>query len=78
MTDSAQNITLDILKRIQADIAKMDGRLDRMEELIRKVRRDYAGMLVMMRAVTGDFDQRVSDIEERVAALEASERPSTI
>ena len=35
-----------------------------------KQRRDSAGMLVMMRATVTDFDERVSDVEERVAALE--------
>jgi hypothetical protein len=43
---------------------------DRMEALIRKQRRDAAGMLVMMRAAASDFDERVSEVEERVAALE--------
>ena len=44
---------------------------ERMESLIRKQRRDAAGMLVMMRAAASDFDERVSEVEERVAALEA-------
>jgi polyhydroxyalkanoate synthesis regulator phasin len=44
---------------------------DRMESLIRKQRRDAAGMLVMMRATASDFDERVNEVEERVAALEA-------
>jgi uncharacterized protein YukE len=79
MAGNVQDITLEILKKFQAEFAQHRSetrdRLDRMDELLRKVRRDYAGMLVMMRAVTGDFDQRVSDIEERVAALESSETP---
>ena len=48
-----------------------DTRFERIETLIRKQRRDAAGMLVMMRATASDFDERVSDVEERVAALEA-------
>ena len=44
---------------------------ERMESLIRKQRRDAAGMLVMMRATASDFDERVSEVEERIAALEA-------
>ncbi|WP_283805779.1 hypothetical protein [Bradyrhizobium sp. STM 3809] len=39
--------------------------------MIRKQRRDSAGMLVMMRAAASDFDERVSAVEERMAALEA-------
>jgi hypothetical protein len=33
-------------------------------------------MLVMMRATAGDFDERVAEVEERVAALENAERRS--
>ena len=44
---------------------------ERMEGLIRKQRRDAAGMLVILRATASDFDERVSEVEERVAALEA-------
>ncbi|WP_064742434.1 hypothetical protein, partial [Bradyrhizobium sp. ORS 375] len=48
-----------------------EKRLDALETLIRKQRRDSAGMLVMMRAAASDFDERVSAVEERMAALEA-------
>jgi BMFP domain-containing protein YqiC len=48
-----------------------ETRLDRLEILVRKQRRDAAGMLVMMRAAASDFDERVSEVEERVAALES-------
>ncbi|WP_316225844.1 hypothetical protein [Bradyrhizobium sp. SZCCHNS3052] len=48
-----------------------ETRFDSLETLIRKQRRDSAGMLVMMRAAASDFDERVSAVEERIAALEA-------
>ena len=77
MPDNVDNITLDILKNIQASIAKLNERFDAMIERfdhleagLRKDRRNVAGMLVMMRATAGDFDQRVTEVEERVAALE--------
>ncbi|MDU6729017.1 MAG: hypothetical protein E6471_20305, partial [Bradyrhizobium sp.] len=71
-----------ILVKIQEGIAalraevgqfRQDDRAEheRMESLIRKQRRDAAGMLVMMRATASDFDERVSEVEERIAALEA-------
>jgi hypothetical protein len=44
---------------------------ERMEGLIRKQRRDAAGMMVIMRATVSDFDERVNEVIERVAALEA-------
>jgi hypothetical protein len=75
MSDNVQSALLDILKKMQAESVdfrrSVEGRLDRIEELNRKQRRDSAGMLVMMRATAGDFDERVSEIEERVEALEA-------
>ncbi|MGJ5176705.1 hypothetical protein ACQR16_07170 [Bradyrhizobium oligotrophicum] len=49
----------------------VETRFDRLEALVRKQRRDSAGMLVMMRAAASDFDERVSEVEERLRALEA-------
>jgi hypothetical protein len=46
-------------------------RMDGHETGMREDRRDAAGMLVMMRATAGDFDARVSEVEESVAALES-------
>lgn len=71
MPDNVQDITLDILKSIQNGIADINTRLDRLEVGMRKDRRNVAGMLVMMRATAGDFEERISEVEERVAALEA-------
>jgi DNA repair ATPase RecN len=50
----------------------VEGRLDRLEQLNRKYRRDAAAMMVIMRATAGDFDERVNEVEGRVTALEAS------
>jgi hypothetical protein len=75
VADNVQEITLDILKNIQADIAQFraetNERLDKLEAGMRKDRRNVAGMLVLMRSVAGEFDERVTEVEERVAALEA-------
>jgi hypothetical protein len=72
VANNVEGVTLDILKSIQASIAKLDERFDHLEAALRKDRRNVAGMLVMIRATAGDFDERVSEIEERVAALEAT------
>ncbi|CCD89261.1 Conserved hypothetical protein [Bradyrhizobium sp. ORS 285] len=82
MADTPADAVHSILIKIQESIAalrmevgqfRQDNRADheRMETLIRKQRRDSAGMLVMMRAAASDFDERVSAVEERIAALEA-------
>jgi hypothetical protein len=77
MSDQPINITTDILIAIREDISSfrnsVEQRLDRLEEINVKQRRDSAGMLVMMRATAGDFDKRVTEIEEQIAALEARE-----
>ena len=52
-------------------VGELGERFDRLEAEMRKDRRNVAGMLVMMRATAGDFDARVAEVEERVAALEA-------
>jgi hypothetical protein len=49
----------------------IEARLDRLEQLNHKYRRDAAAMMVIMRATAGDFDERVNEVVERVAALEA-------
>jgi hypothetical protein len=43
----------------------------RMEDLIRKQRRDSAALMIIMRATVSDFDERVNEVVGRVAALEA-------
>jgi DNA repair ATPase RecN len=81
MPDGPINITTDILIAIREDISsfrtsvegrldRVEGRLDRLEQISRKYRRDAAAMMVIMRATAGDFDERVSAVEERVMALE--------
>jgi hypothetical protein len=56
--------------KIQDGIVDLRERLERVEDVVRKNRRDSAGMMVMMRATSGFFDERVRDIEARVTALE--------
>jgi hypothetical protein len=74
MSDNVHSLTLDVLKQLQSGFSEMRERLDRIENISRKHRRDSAGTLVMMRATAGDFDARVSEIEERVATLEGERR----
>jgi chromosome segregation ATPase len=91
VAENVQDVTLQILKGIQAGVAtlnervgrievrldhlevrfdQLEARFDQLEAGMRKDRRNVAGMLVMMRATAGDFDERVTEIQERVAALE--------
>jgi predicted nucleic acid-binding Zn-ribbon protein len=84
MTDSnIQSAMLEILKRIQTDVSglktdvsglktefvELRARQERMEDMIKKHRRDSAAMLVMMRGTVGVFDERMSDLEEDVRLI---------
>jgi hypothetical protein len=73
MAEAPTDVVLQILIKIQDSIVAQATRLERIENLVRKQRREGAGMLVMMRATVSDFDERVGDVEERLAALEAKQ-----
>jgi hypothetical protein len=76
MSDNVQSAMLEILKRIQSDLADvkdrvvgLDGRVARLEDLALKQRRDSAAMLVMMRGTVGVFTERMDALENEVTAL---------
>jgi DNA repair ATPase RecN len=58
--------------QVEGRFDQVEGRLERLEQLSRKYRRDAAAMMVIMQATAGDFDERVSAVEERIVALEAA------
>ncbi len=78
---------LDLLKRIQADLAglkaevpvlKTDmedvkGRLERIETALKKQSRDSAALLVMMRGTVGLFNERVGSLEDEVRLIREQE-----
>jgi hypothetical protein len=81
MADAPTDAVPQILTKIQDSISTLRSelgtlrsdvmpRLDRIENIVRKQRRDAAGMLVLMRAAASDFDERISDLGERVSTLE--------
>lgn len=79
MTENVENAIFEILKSIQAEQAdhrrrfdQMERRFDVIEDLVRKQRRDVAGMLVMAKSVAGTFTEDLAAVEARVAALEAN------
>lgn len=81
MADNVQDATFEILTGIQASIADVRGTIDelrvemvnrfeKVEDGLRKERRNNAGTLVMMRATAGFFEERMKRLEERVEGLE--------
>ena len=74
MSENVQTAMFEILKSVQAKLADHDKRFDLLEDLVRKQRRDTAGLLVMAKSVTGNFAEELAAIEERVRVLEARPR----
>jgi hypothetical protein len=84
MPDTLTDAVPQILIKIQDSISTLRSEVgqfkrenevqhERMEGLIRKQQRNSAAMMIVMRATVGDFDERVNEIMERVAALEKRE-----
>jgi hypothetical protein len=84
MADESTNAVPQILIKIQDSISALRAEVgefkrdnqaqhERMEGLIRKQRRDSAAMMIIMRATVSDFDERASEVVERVTALEKRE-----
>jgi hypothetical protein len=82
MSENLKDATPQILMKIQEDIAafrkSVDQRFDqikvlleRADETSRKQRRDTAGMMVIGKAMAGDFAEQMAAVVERVEALEA-------
>jgi len=78
VSENVQTAMFGILKSIQAKLADHDKRFDAiekrfgsLEDLVRKQRRDTAGLLVMAKSITGNFAEELAAVEERIAALEA-------
>jgi hypothetical protein len=69
MLENVDNAMLDILKKIQADVSDVKGRMDKLEMLVKEQGRDSAAMLVMMRSTVGTYDERIKLIEEDVRLL---------
>lgn len=75
MSENVQSAMFEILKRIQADVSSFrtetNDRFEKLEDLIRKQRRDTAGLLVMAKGAAGQFAEDLAAVEERVRVLEA-------
>lgn len=81
MSENVQTAMFEILKSIQAKLVEHDQRFDAVEkrfdeigDLVRKQRRDTAGLLVMAKATTGQLAEDLAAVEERVRVLEARGR----
>ncbi|MDP3319959.1 MAG: hypothetical protein Q8S58_12595, partial [Bosea sp. (in: a-proteobacteria)] len=69
MGENVQTAMFEILKSIQGKLADHDRRFDELGDLIRKQRRDTAGLLVMAKGAAGQFAEDLAAVEERVRVL---------
>jgi hypothetical protein len=67
------------LTSIQTKLAEHDRRFDQLErrfdapdDLMRKQRRDMAGILVISKSTAGNFAEQLTALEKRGSALEGS------
>ena len=81
MSENVQTAMFEVLTKIQAQLAEhdkrfdaVDKRFDELGDLVRKQRRDTAGLLFMAKSITGNFAEELAAIEERVRVLEARGR----
>ena len=58
---------------LKADGSDLKARMDRVEQLVKGQIRDNAGMLVMMCATAGAFDERVAILEEDMLQMKDPE-----
>ena len=85
MAENVQDATFEVLKRIQEGLsslrgemeqrfdrqrAEFDERFARLETEARKDRRNINGLMALLQAASGDFDERIRDIDDRVSILE--------
>ena len=81
MADNVEDATQQILRRIQDSIVQsrealdrrfdeMKVRFDALEEQARRDRRNVSGLMTLLQSVSGDFDERIRDLDDRVAVVE--------
>ena len=74
MADNIQGATFEILKGIQTSIAELRIDMGRQFESFaaeaRKDRRNINGLMTLLQAASGDFDERIRDMDDRVSILE--------
>jgi septal ring factor EnvC (AmiA/AmiB activator) len=59
------------LGSVETKLGSVETRLGSVETVIKKMRRDNAGMLVMMRSTAGYFEERIDTLDADVGKLKA-------
>lgn len=81
MADNVQDAPIEILKRIQESIADLRREIEvtrqdmakqseRFAAEAHRDRRNINGLMALLQAASGDFDERIREIDDRVSHLE--------
>ena len=73
MTDEQNAEMLTILRLLQVEVTAIGKRLQRLEDVARRQRRDLSGMLVLLRCRPDDYEEQVAEIESIMETLDSSE-----
>ncbi len=75
MSDNIKDAHMAVLIKIQSELSSLRKEVREgfahSDEIARKNRRDVAGMMVIGKAMAGDFAEQMAAVVERVEALEA-------
>ena len=72
MADETESMIIPLLREIGSDIADMKQKLDKLESGRKTIRQALTADTMMSKFVTGDFEERIFDLERKVEGLISS------
>lgn len=70
MAKEPENMILPLLREIRSDIGEIRERLDKLESGQKTIRQALTADTMMTKFVTGDFEERIFELERKVEALQ--------
>lgn len=72
MADETESMIIPLLREIRSDISDMKQKLDKLESGQKTIRQALTADTMMSKFVTGDFEERIFDLERKVEGLISS------
>ena len=69
MADETESMIIPLLREIRSDISDMKQKLDKLESGQKTIRQALTADTMMSKFVTGDFEERIFDLERKVEGL---------
>lgn len=70
MAKEPESIILPLLREIRSEIGEVRERLDKLESGQKTIRQALTADTMMTKFVTGDFEERIFELERKVEALQ--------